>query len=69
MAQEEGKAQLLKEKFPFIDIIFGTHNVAELGALIDTLREKRKSRSPSFPNERRRKITSRPSARAIPTPG
>ena len=42
MAQEEGKAQLLKQKFPFIDIIFGTHNVIELGALIDNLREKHK---------------------------
>ena len=42
MAQEAGKAQLLKEKFPFIDIIFGTHNVAELGPLIDALLEKRR---------------------------
>ena len=49
MAQEEGKAQLLKEKFPFIDIIFGTHNVAELGALIDTLREKRKKQVSVLP--------------------
>ena len=49
MAQEEGKAQLLKEKFPFIDIIFGTHNVAELGSLIDTLREKRKKQVSVLP--------------------
>ena len=49
MAQEEGKAQLLKEKFPFIDIIFGTHNVAELGALIDALREKRKKQVSVLP--------------------
>ena len=42
MAQEAGKAQLLKEKFPFIDIIFGTHNVGELSSLIDALRERRK---------------------------
>ncbi len=49
MAQEEGKAQLLKEKFPFIDIIFGTHNVAELGALINTLREKRKKQVSVLP--------------------
>ena len=49
MAQEEGKAQLLKEKFPFIDIIFGTHNVAELGALIDNLREKRKKQVSVLP--------------------
>ncbi len=42
MAQEAGKAQLLREKFPFIDIIFGTHNVGELSSLIDALRERRK---------------------------
>jgi len=42
MAQEEGKAKLLKEKFPFLDIIFGTHNLNELGVLIDLVREKRK---------------------------
>ena len=75
MAQEEGKAQLLKEKFPFIDIIFGTHNVAELGALIDALREKRKKQVSVLPERKETEdhitpeITSRPSARAIPTPG
>ena len=52
MAQEEGKAQLLKEKFPFIDIIFGTHNVAELGALIDALREKRKKQVAVLPERK-----------------
>jgi len=41
MAQEKDKAEILKEKFPFIDIIFGTHNLKDLGALID---EKRRSR-------------------------
>lgn len=52
MAQEEGKAQLLKEKFPFIDIIFGTHNVAELSSLIDTLREKRKKQVSVLPERK-----------------
>ena len=52
MAQEEDKAQLLKEKFPFIDIIFGTHNVAELGALIDALREKRKKQVSVLPERK-----------------
>ena len=52
MAQEEGKAQLLREKFPFIDIIFGTHNVAELGALIDALREKRKKQVSVLPDRK-----------------
>ncbi len=43
MAQEEGKAAILREKFPFIDIIFGTHNVYELGALIERKRKQRKA--------------------------
>ncbi len=41
MAQEEGKAELLRQKFPFIDIIFGTHNLDQLGELI---REKRRAK-------------------------
>lgn len=43
MAQEEGKAKILREKFPFIDLIFGTHNLSELGALIDRKRAQRKA--------------------------
>lgn len=42
MAQEEGKAELLRQKFPFLDIIFGTHNLSELGELIDRVRSSRK---------------------------
>ena len=42
MVQEEGKAALLREKFPFVDIFFGTHNVGELGALIDARRVRRR---------------------------
>ncbi len=42
MAQEEGKAALLVKKFPFIDIVFGTHNVAELPALIERKRREKK---------------------------
>ncbi len=52
MAQEEGKAQLLREKFPFIDIIFGTHNVAELSSLIDALRAKRKKQVSVLPERK-----------------
>ena len=52
MAQEEGKAQLLRGKFPFIDIIFGTHNVAELSPLIDALREKRKKQVSVLPERK-----------------
>ena len=43
MVQEEGKAKLLKEKFPFIDILFGTHNLPELKVLIEKKRAQRKS--------------------------
>ncbi len=42
MAQEEGKAELLVKKFPFIDIVFGTHNVAELPSLIARKRHEKK---------------------------
>ncbi len=34
MTQEKGKAELLKQKFPFIDVIFGTLNLEELEKLI-----------------------------------
>ena len=43
MVQEEGKAKLLKEKFPFIDILFGTHNLFELKALIERKRMQKKT--------------------------
>ena len=34
MQQQKGKAELLKKKFPFIDIIFGTHNLADFEDLL-----------------------------------
>ncbi|MDD6995925.1 MAG: tRNA (N6-isopentenyl adenosine(37)-C2)-methylthiotransferase MiaB [Candidatus Borkfalkiaceae bacterium] len=42
MTQEKGKAETLKEKFPFIDVIFGTLNLEELPALIQKKREEKK---------------------------
>lgn len=42
MVQEEGKAQELREKFPFIDILFGTHNLSNLGELIRRKRVEKK---------------------------
>ncbi len=42
MAQEKGKAELIREKFPFVDILFGTHNLNELGELIDRKRAQKK---------------------------
>jgi len=41
MMQETGKAELLKETFPFIDIMFGTLNLEEFGSLV---KEKQASR-------------------------
>ena len=43
MVQEEGKAKLLKEKFPFIDILFGTHDLPRLKALIEEKRARKKA--------------------------
>ena len=43
MAQEKGKTEILKKKFPFIDIMFGTLNLEELGELIE-LKQKEKKR-------------------------
>ncbi len=34
MPQQKNKAELLKKKFPFIDIIFGTHNLADFERLL-----------------------------------
>ena len=34
MTQEKGKTEILRKKFPFIDIMFGTLNLEELGDLI-----------------------------------
>ena len=41
MTQQEGAAEKLRRKFPFVDIVFGTHNLSRLGELID-LRAKGK---------------------------
>lgn len=43
MTQQTGAAEKLKRKFPFVDIIFGTHNLEELGRLIDMKAGRKKS--------------------------
>lgn len=43
MAQEAGKAELIRKKFPFVDIVFGTHNLSELADLILKKRNSRKA--------------------------
>lgn len=35
MTQQKGRAEALRDKFPFIDIIFGTHNLEGFGTLLD----------------------------------
>ncbi len=35
MTQQAGAAEKLRKKFPFVDIVFGTHNLPVLGELID----------------------------------
>ncbi|MBQ9729326.1 MAG: tRNA (N6-isopentenyl adenosine(37)-C2)-methylthiotransferase MiaB, partial [Clostridia bacterium] len=42
MPQEKGKVDVIKEKFPFVDIVFGTLNLEELGALIEKKRKQKK---------------------------
>lgn len=42
MTQEEGKTEILRKKFPFIDIMFGTLNLEDLGELI--LRKKQQKK-------------------------
>ena len=41
MAQKEGNAQMLKKRCPFINIIFGTHNLSEFGSYLDSFNGKR----------------------------
>lgn len=43
MAQEEGKAELIRKRFPFVDIVFGTHNLTSLGDMIEQKRVRRRA--------------------------
>lgn len=42
MTQEKGKTEILKKKFPFIDIMFGTLNLEELQTLIERKKKQKK---------------------------
>ena len=42
MPQEKGKTEILKKKFPFIDIMFGTLNLEDLGELIQRKKSQKK---------------------------
>ena len=35
MTQQVGAAEKLKKKFPFVDIVFGTHNLSSFGQMIE----------------------------------
>lgn len=41
MPQEENASNKLMETYPFVDLIFGTHNIGNLPKLIDECIEKR----------------------------
>jgi tRNA-2-methylthio-N6-dimethylallyladenosine synthase len=41
MTQADGRAEYIKKKYPYVDIILGTHNLMTLGAHIDALLKKR----------------------------
>lgn len=43
MSQAEGRAKTIKQKFPFVNIIFGTHNIHKLKEYIISYRETHKS--------------------------
>ena len=40
MPEQESVANLLKEKYPFVNIVFGTHNINDLGSMIIDSKEK-----------------------------
>ena len=43
MTQQPGKAEEVKKKFPFVDIVFGTHNLDELQKLVELKLKRKKS--------------------------
>ena len=43
MTQQAGAAEKLRKKFPFVDIVFGTHNLDTLGELLDRKAGNRKA--------------------------
>ena len=45
MTQQEGAAQRLRKKFPFVDIVFGTHNLDDFGTLLTRKAAQKKADS------------------------
>ena len=52
MTQQDGKAEFLREKFPFISIVFGTHNICEFENYIKKYRENKKRILAVSPSDR-----------------
>ena len=42
MTQETGKTEILKKKFPFIDVMFGALNLEDLGRMIEQKKAQKK---------------------------
>lgn len=51
MTQQKNKAEKLKRKFPFIDIIFGTHNLEDFKSLLEKKLNQKKSVISVWENE------------------
>lgn len=43
MTQQKGAAEKLKKKFPFVDIVFGTHNLCDFMRLLEEKRGRKKT--------------------------
>jgi len=52
MSQAEGRDELIKKKFPFVDIILGTHNIHEFQTLVKSCMETRKQIVDVWKNEK-----------------
>lgn len=42
MAQKEGMAETLKKRYPYVDLVFGTHNLYKFGEYLDTLEHQKR---------------------------
>lgn len=43
MPQQEGMAEKIKKRFPFVDLIFGTHNIHQMPEMLEKVLEERES--------------------------
>ena len=52
MMQQEHVVNTLKERFPWVDVIFGTHNLHELPTLLDNLYARKKKQRSVWPDRK-----------------